>query len=422
MEYKKETRETYNFHTVYTNNFKECRFEMNFRDLVTKENYLKCVFLNDILTYSTKNNPRRKDMVIKSEELYQTQIYGNTTRLGKTVNLSIGCNFINPEYSKEENYFEKVIEFVTDIIFNPNIKDNKFDEVSFNIVKNDLIANYETLKESPMRVASYNAFNMLDENSSTKIFLDNYTKDDILDITSEDLYNFYKELLEHFICDIIIVGDLKFDKVSKIIQKYIKLRTIKIHKVELYEENAIRKKALMKVDTSPFNQTTLLLAYNLVDLNEKERLYVMNLFDYVFCNGCFKSKLFRSLREENSLCYGVSSFYMKFDKMYGIKVSLAKENVKKAIKLIEKALKEMNISKFDETLLEESKKAILNTLKTSNDEISSFSNECFLREIDNFPTINERIKSYKKVTKEEITNLSKKLKLNLVYVLEDGAK
>ena len=272
-----------------------------------------------------------------------------------------------------------------------------------------------------MRVASYNAFNMLDENSSTKIFLDNYTKDDILDITSEDLYNFYKEILEHFICDIILVGDLKFDKVSKVIKKYIKLRTIKTHKVELYEENTIRKKALMKVDTSHFNQTTLLLTYNLVDLNDKERLYAMNLFDYIFCNGGFKSKLFKSLREENSLCYGVSSFYMKFDKMYGIKVSLAKENVRKAVKLIEKALKEMNNSKFDDELLDEAKKSILNTLKTSNDEIISFSNECFLREIDNFPSINERMKAYRKITKEEITNLSKKLKLNLVYVLEDGA-
>ena len=103
MEYKKEMLETYNLHTVYTDNFKECRFEINFRENVTKDNYLKCIFLNDILTYSTKNNPRRKDMVIKSEELYQVQIYGNTTRLGKAVNLSIGCNFINPEYAKEDN-------------------------------------------------------------------------------------------------------------------------------------------------------------------------------------------------------------------------------------------------------------------------------------------------------------------------------
>ena len=107
--------------------------------------------------------------------------------------------------------------------------------------------------------------------------------------------------------------------------------------------------------------------------------------------------------------------------MYGIKVSLAKENVKKAIKLIEKSLKEINNSKFDDELLDEAKKSVLNTLKTSNDEIVSFSNQCFLREIDNFPTLAERMKAYRKINKEEVVNLSKKLKLNLVYVLEDGA-
>lgn len=422
MKYNKQIKEAYNLHTVFTENFKECRIEINFRENITKDNYLKAIFLNDLLLYSCKKYPKRKDMVINCEELYQAVVLGNTSRLGKSVIFTIGCNFINPLYVKESNYLKKIIEFFTDIIFDPNIKRDMFDEVGFNIVKNDLISNFETLKENPMRVASFNAFNLLEDETKTKIFLDNYTKDDILDITSEDMYNFYKELITHYICDIIVVGNLDFDETEKLLDEYIKLRTIKNHKVLLYEENSSRKKPLYQKDCSTFNQTTILLLYNLVGLNELEKLYTMNLFDYIFCNGGFKSKLFNSLREENSLCYGVSSFYLKFDKMYGIKVSLAKENVKKAIKLIDKSLKEMCENNFDKSLLEEAKKSIINTIISSNDNIYSFTNECILKEIDNFPEVSQRMKAYRLVTPEEIACLSKKLKTNLIYVLEDENK
>lgn len=420
MKHKKQNLETYKLHTVKLDNFKESRIEVVFRENITRSDYLKCIFLTDLLTYSTNKYPRRKDVVIKSEELYQTSIFSNTSRLGKSLVLTIGCNFINPEYVSEDDYLKDIIEFLGEVIFNPNVKENAFDESAFKIIQNDLVSNLETLNESPMRVASYNTFNLLDDNSSTKIFLDNYTREEILDMTPEDIYEFYKNVLEHFICDVIIVGNINMDKIVKLVTKNMKLITIKNHEVNLYEDNLVRKKAMVKTDTSSFNQSTILLLYNLVDLTEEEKLYAIHLFDYIFSNGSFKSKLFKSLREDNSLCYGVSSFYMKFDKMYGIKVSLAKDNVKKALKLIDKALKEMNAGLFDNEIIEEAKKAILNNLKTSSDVIYSFSNDCFLNEIDNFPPVNERIKEYRKVTKEDIVNISKKLKINISYVLEDG--
>lgn len=420
MEYKRKSLEAYNLHTIKTDNFKESRIEITFRENIVRDDFLKCVFLADLLCYSTKNYPHKKDMVIKSEELYQTQVTGNASRLGKSLVLTIGCNFINPEYTNEEDYLEEVIKYFTEVCFNPNIKDNEFNKEAFEIIRNEWISNFETMKESPMRVASFNAFNLLEDNSKTKIFLDNFTKEEFLELTPKDIYEFYKKVLEHFVCDVFVVGNLDFTKVNNLLSKYIKLRTIKNHKIELYEENDLRKKAITKTDVSTFNQSTILILYNLVNLSEKEKLYVVHLFDYIFCNGSFKSKLFKNLREDNSLCYGVSSFYMKFDKMYGIKVSLAKENVKKAIKLIAKNLKEMSEGKFSDEILDEAKKAIFNTLKTSSDVIYSFSNDAFLKEIDNFPQIEDRIKGYRKVTKDDVINISKKLKLNLTYVLENG--
>ena len=160
MEFKKQNFETYNLHTVKLDTFKESRIEIVFRDNVAKDNYLKCIFLADLLTYSSSKYPRRKDMVIQTEELYQMSIFSNASRLGKSLILTLGCNFINPEYVNENDYLENVIEFLSEIIFNPNVENNKFDKTSFEIIKTNTIKQIQSIKEDTRK---YSLVNMLEK-------------------------------------------------------------------------------------------------------------------------------------------------------------------------------------------------------------------------------------------------------------------
>lgn len=421
MEYKKYAYPTHNLHIIKTDKFKECRIEISFRENITRDKFLKCMLLFELLAYSNNKFQKHRDLVVRSEELYRTQLHVSTSKLGGQIMSSIICSFINPKYIENNEYVENVIEYLCTFIFNPNIHEEQFDETSLNVIKNYFISGVETIIENPTRVAILNACNLFPEDSNAKIFCDNYTKSDVENITSHDLYEMYLEVINHFVCDVIVVGDLNFNKIDKLLSKYLKFKTVKNHKLNLYVNENIKMKLIKKREISRFSQSTILLLFNLLNLTEKERLYTIVVFDFIFCNGSFKSMLFKSLREDNSLCYGVSSLYIKFENLYGIKVSLAKENIDKAIDLIKKALKKMTLGKFDDSLLDEAKKSMITQIKSKSDKIGSYGNQCLLNEIDIFPSAEDRIKAYQSLEKSEIIEISKKLKLLIDYGLENEA-
>lgn len=422
MQYNKYNYETYNLHTIKSDKFKSCHIEINFRDNITKESYLKSLFLSSLIQLCTKKYPRRMDLRKRSEELYQTSLFASSYKMGASLLFMVGCDFINPTYIKDAHYLENVLCFFLDAVFEPNIVENGFDKDAFELVKNDILSEMDTACESPMSLASKNVVNLINGDNPLKFMLSNYDKSEVESITKEEIYSYYKEVIEHYTADIIVFGDLDFDFIKDYLSKNVAINTIKNHKISLYTDIKKPKKPLFVKEPSKFMQSTLLLGYSLENLTEKEKIYVSHVFDYIFCNGAFKSKLFANLREKNSLCYGVSSIYLKFNKLYVIKVSLAKENVSKAIKVIKNSLNDMKNGLFEDEFIVETKKALTNYLKSSEDAMSSYINNCYLKEIDNFPSVNERIKSINLVTKEDIQNFAKKLKELVIYVLEDGVK
>ena len=144
----------------------------------------------------------------------------------------------------------------------------------------------------------------------------------------------------------------------------------------------------------------------------------MQVFNYIFGSSGLTSKLYKKIREENSLCYNISTLYLKYDELIAIHISLDTANVKKAISLVKKCLKEMQTGEFLDSDLEDAKKSISLALDLTSDNNSSLLNNYVFHEFDNLPLIDERKKSLAKLTKEDVVNVSRKLKLNTIYVLK----
>ena len=142
------------------------------------------------------------------------------------------------------------------------------------------------------------------------------------------------------------------------------------------------------------------------------------MFNLIFGTGGLTSKLYRYLREENSLCYSVSSMFQLFDNLLIIYAGIEKKDKSKCVKLVKKALKEMVNGEFSDEELENAKKNCISSLKMSIDTPSGNINSYLFHELLDFPLFDERIKDIKSVTKEEIIKVAKKIKLNTIYLLE----
>ena len=88
------------------------------------------------------------------------------------------------------------------------------------------------------------------------------------------------------------------------------------------------------------------------------------------------------------------------------------------IKLVEKSMDEMKKGEFTSDELDNAIKTVISSIKMSEDTQGGIINNYLFNDLDQLPLYDERVKEFKTVTKEEIMNVAKKVKLNTIYLLK----
>lgn len=417
MKYKTYNCNSFNIYTIKTDRFKTSHLEVIFKNVLKKEEIGTYSFLADMLSEGCKKYPRKKDLITRFEELYKIVIYASTMRVGNVIDLHVSLDFINPEYIEDEGYIEDVIKTLFEVILNPNVCNDEFDLKTFNIVKERLRREINSLKENPVKQSIKEAIKTMDSNSPTSYEILG-TIEELENITPAKLYNAYKSLRRNFKVDVFLIGNLDMDNVASLIKKYFKNRYIVSDNFEVMVDNKETKKVKEKTMKSDNIQTNLVMLFNLKNLSELEKNITLNCFNYLYGSGGLTSKLYKSIREENSLCYAINSMYLKYDKLLMVQISLDNCNVKKAISLVKKELKSMQNGNFSEEEVRDAINNMVISLDMSLDNNIAILNNYVFNIYDKLPSIEERKEYFKKLTKEDIVNVSKKVKLNTIFTLE----
>lgn len=415
MEYQKYDCNSYNIHTIKTDKFKTIRMEIVFSKEAKKEEMPNFTFLCDLITDTSKSYPTRKDITIRLEELYKSIFYGVTNKVGNLFMASFIFEFIAPKYINEDNYLEEAVSFPLKIINNPNVKNNEFELVNFNIVKKRMIQEIESLKENSDKLAISNALKSAFSDSPSSIRVLG-SVDDVLKITPASLYKDYEKLFLSSNCDIFIIGNVNMDKIVSIIKDNFQNRVIKLNKPKMTVENNCVKKANKVSSESEFVQSTLVMIYNIKNLTKKQKDIDFHVFNYLLGSGGITSKLYKNLRTDNSLCYGVKSLYLKYDELLIVEVSLDKSNLKLAEKLIKKSVKSMQDGDFSDEMLEDAKKNLRFSLEMGQDNNVAILNNLIFNVFDELPLPEMRINSILEIEKEDILKCAKSLELNTIYI------
>ena len=417
MKYKTYNCNSFNIYTIKTDRFKTSHLEVIFKNVLKKEEIGTYSFLADMLSEGCKKYPRKKDLITRFEELYKIVIYASTMRVGNVIDLHVSLDFINPEYIEDEGYIEDVIKTLFEVILNPNVCNDEFDLKTFNIVKERLRREINSLKENPVKQSIKEAIKTMDSNSPTSYEILG-TIEELENITPAKLYNAYKSLRKNFKVDVFLIGNLDMDNVASLIKKYFKNRYIVSDNFEVMVDNKETKKVKEKTMKSDNIQTNLVMLFNLKNLSELEKNITLNCFNYLYGSGGLTSKLYKSIREENSLCYAINSMYLKYDGLLMVQISLDQCNVKKAISLVKKELKKMQNGEFSDMELNDAINNMIISLDMSLDNNVAILNNYVFNIYDNLPLIEKRKEYFKEINKNDIINVSKKIKLNTIFTLE----
>ena len=185
----------------------------------------------------------------------------------------------------------------------------------------------------------------------------------------------------------------------------------------MVEEKKPRRSKLVFNEEIDNTQSKLAIGCRINGLSEYERNYPLTLFNVIF-GGCSDSKLFKEVREDNSLCYTIYSITNKLDNVLLIRAGIDKENYKKTVSLIEKNLKDMCNGKFDETDILMAKEYYNTALEEIEDSQSKIINNYLMMELINTDDIDVKREKMSKVTKSEIVKVAKKVTIDTIFCLE----
>lgn len=416
MNYHKYLIGPYNLHIIKTNQFKKDVITIDFRRKTKKEEITLRNFLSNILIKSTNNYPTERLMNIKREELYDVKYSSGTSISGNNMILYFEMQMLNEKYTEKGN-FEKSFLFLMDMLFHPNIIKKGFQEEQFLLAKEEIKNNIESITESANGLATLHLLETMDKKSPFSFRADGYLED-LEKITPNKLYKYYLDVLQSDTVDIYIAGNVDVNKVKKLVTEYFFIKTIKkpIGSHFLYHDT-FRKRAKTVIEKTDFHQSQLRIGLKLINLTEFERKYVLNIYNYILGGGP-DSLLFKVVREKNSLCYSISSHVSKVFNIMTIKAGINAKDFKKAVKLIRKELKNMENGKFTEEDIEKAKTVYTSSFLSILDSPSNLIGLYEACEYFDWDLVEERIMNTKKVTKEMVLAVSKKIKLDTIYLLE----
>lgn len=421
MEYRKHQLESYNIHTIKSDKYKTCCIELIMRNRIDEKTYTDRVFLSDVMNLSSKKYPNNRDIDIEVENLYNVSFDINIGRNGNYVFTNYIVNFINPKYT-EDSMLEETINFMFEMIFNPDISNHEFNSKTFDIA---FKVREEYIKSEKERIKNHTIVELLKTMSnSSPISIASIGKLELLNkITPSSLVDSYHNFMDNDYADFMVYGDLDMNKVVSLIKDKCPIKTIKVKDLGTLDiEIPKAKKIINKEEKMRLVQSLYTEGYTLNNLTPRETDYVFPIFNAIFGNssGSMSPKLFQVIREKNSLCYSINSIYGKHDHIMLIVTGIDSSSKDKCHKLINSCLKEMIDGKFTQEQIDNVKLSIISSFDTLDDSKSRMIDYYYYKDfyrIDDIPT---RIKNFNDVTKEEIVNVAKKINLCASYFLNDG--
>ena len=373
MKYTKKDLASYNLHLINTDKFKTITIKVVFSRPIKKDEITMRNVLSDVLLQSSKNYESRRELTIKAEELYAADVFNNTQRIGNYILTSFNLQVLNDKYTEDGN-FEEAVKFLSEIIFNPDIKNNAFKEDKLDLVLSNVKVALESLKEDATNYSLLRLMEAYDKDSPVSYRMVGYLED-IDKIKTDTLYEYYQKMIEYDYVDIYVVGDI---------------------------EN---------------NQSKLAIACTISKASKYEINYPLVLANIIYGGGP-DSKLFKDVREKNSLCYSIYSYPVKLDNLLIISAGIDKENYNKSLELTTELLKDMKKGKFTDKDINIAKEYYNTACEEVEESEYKIINEYLSQEILGVEPLEERVKIMNNVTKKDIVKVIKKIDMDTVFLLE----
>ena len=408
MEYKSKN---FNIYGYPIKKFKTIGIRVVFTTNVNKRDFILSDFLLALLTYTNNNYHTNREYTMALQDLYDLYLSSNSMRRGNKLVSTLELNMIDPKYTNKKTMKDS-IKMLKETIFNPYVYDNHFDTDSFNIVKDQFKSFIESLSDNPQNVVNETAVSSYKDSNIGITYT--ICKQYLEEIDEYKLYEYYQEFLNNREIAIYICGDYN-DELIDLLSKF----PLKSKKIDYLENKLIDKKQEPLYLYKDYNQAKLALLTKIENETEFEKKYVSTILNSIL-GGLQDSLLMESIREENSLVYYIDSMFYKYDQALMIYAGCSSTNTDFVLKKIDDCIKDLSSGNFNDDKLSAAITDVLVVLEDYERSPYLILDYIVSRNVLHTDSMADRIKNYKKVTKEDVMALAKKIKTMKLVLLRDN--
>ena len=415
--------DAYTLHLIETKKFKTNTIAIKFSRPLERENITERALLPFVLQKGSKSYPDERQLRLKLDELYGSKFSINSGKKGENHVITFVLDFPNDKFIQGENELvHECLNFLYDIVFNPNITDNQFKKSIVEKEKETLTNKIKAIIDEKMQYANMRLIDEMCKDEKYSIHSHGYLED-MDQINEETLYKTYREMIEDDRMDFYIVGDFDKHEMEKQIinvfniERQSTVKTVVSEPIKVNETNTV-------IEKQKVQQAKLHIGYRTGITYQDPNYYALQVFNGIF-GGFPNSKLFLNVREKHSLAYYAASRLESNKGILFVFSGIAPEKFEQAKDIIFEQHEDIKNGHFTEEEVEQTKKSIIHQFKETIDRaggiIEFFYQQAIAETEINLDEIYNKINA---VTKEDVIDIAKEVQLDTIYLLtaEDGGE
>ncbi len=422
INYKQFTREKLCDNTFFSyyvdDKFKFNRLSIYLSFKEDKENTANTAVLTEILKKSSAKYPTNTLVQKELYNLYGADIDSYILQYKNRQMIGFFLNYLDDRFAiNNENLTEDCVELLMELIFNPLISDGGFDKTETEVGKEVLKELVESEINDKILFASRQCKRMVYEDVDVNI--DIYgSLSQIADITPQSAYECYKKIIDTAQIEVMFIGSGSPDIAKNSILNKLESKVRHSQSVELKEITVPYSYVKRKTEEQNITQANLSMGFVCDIKKDYVTKKAANFMAKIF-GGMPNSKLFKNVREKESLCYYCGASYKNATNVIFVDTAIEEKNKEQAETSILRELQAMQNGEFGEDDINCVKLAYNSVLSRMTDSVGGVENWYLMRILeDDYITIKQEMDIVNSITKEQIVNVAKNTHLQSVYFLK----
>ena len=244
--------------------------------------------------------------------------------------------------------FERAMEIISDIVKNTTFEEFEKERKK---LEGEIVAELDSPRVKVIDSYYKNLYEGHNYGYTNTVILEN-----LKNVKKEDVINAYKAIVDNSKKVAVFVGDLDFDKVNSLTEKYFGDITPSIEKLPELRKPELTKAKEVEVIQEDLNQAHILKGW-IVSTADSDDFAPISLLNIILGASGLSSRLFLELRDKKGLAYVVRSAYdvARLSANFSIYIATEPKNIETSLKGFEEEIEKIKTVQVSEEELENAK-------------------------------------------------------------------